>query len=686
MELFQLLGTIAIDNDNANKGIDETTSKASKSKSSMVSNFAKIGKAAIALGVIVTTALTKSAVTAFADYEQLVGGVETLFKDSSEKVLSYANDAYTSAGLSSNKYMETITSFSASLLQGLGGDTDKAAEIGNMAIIDMSDNANKMGSSIETIQNAYQGFAKQNYTMLDNLKLGYGGTQSEMVRLINDSGVLKEKISSMEGVSFDTMISAIHEVQNNMGITGTTALEASTTIQGSLSSIKSAWENLMVGIADGNMNLDQLFNNLWESVKTVAANMMPRIQESIKSIFTLASSIVPEIARYIMDGIPKIAKVGAELMGKLGEGFKNNLPSFITTALNGLLSLSSKLRENAPVLIDAGLDMILNLGKGLADSFPVMIATIPTIVSNIAGIINDNAPKLLSTAGKLIMTLGKGLISAIPTLVANIPKIIKSIIDVFIAFQWLSLGKSFITAIKNGFVGENPVVVNAAKKILNSIVNGIKQLPAKLFSIAKNGIGKLVNVLKDTGTLKTVATKISLAIVNSVKSLPSKMLDIGKNLVQGLWNGISNMKDWVIGKIQGFGENVLTGIKDFFGIHSPSKVLEDEVGKNLVLGLGNGITKFSGVATSAAIKLGNSVLSATKDTINASSINVADTIDTSTVAGSNAGDINYSNNNPSTSSLSVISVLQEILESIKSLEVDIKWNERELGRVINRYG
>ena len=314
MELFKLFGTIALDNTNANQGIDETTDKAEKAHPKISAAFAKIGDAAVKAGKVIATglaaggaaigALAKQSLDSYADYEQLVGGVETLFKDSGEAVMEYANNAYKTAGLSANEYMETVTSFSASLLQGLGGDTAKAADVANRAITDMSDNANKMGTSMDMIQNAYQGFAKQNYTMLDNLKLGYGGTQSEMARLINDSGVLGDAFvvtaETVNDVSFDKIIEAIGVIQDRMGITGTTAKEASETISGSLASTKSAWKNLLTGIADENQDIGGLLTNLIDSGTTALGNIVPRIVQILSGI----SAALPQVMAVISAELP----------------------------------------------------------------------------------------------------------------------------------------------------------------------------------------------------------------------------------------------------------------------------------------------------------------------------------------------------------------------------------------------
>lgn len=302
--IFRLFGEIAIKNDKANKAISNTSGMASKLQRGMQNAFTTVGKAAVACGKVVASglavgaaamgALTKAAIGEYANYEQLVGGVETLFKDSSDKVMAYANKAYKTAGLSANAYMETVTSFSASLLQGLGGDTAAAAEMSDMAITDMADNSNKMGTNIGMIQNAYQGFAKQNYTMLDNLKLGYGGTQAEMARLINDSGVMgktfKATAENVKDISFAKIIEAIHVVQTEMGITGTTAKEATETITGSFNTWKATWANLMTGLGDEE-NVEPLVDAFFEAGNTVLKNLakvLPKIGNNIKAAMSRA--------------------------------------------------------------------------------------------------------------------------------------------------------------------------------------------------------------------------------------------------------------------------------------------------------------------------------------------------------------------------------------------------------------
>ena len=474
MELFRLLGTIAVENDAAIKGINETTGEAEKAESKMSKAFNKVGtvaaKVAKAGAVAAATALattTTMAVKAYADYEQLVGGVETLFKDNSGKLIEYANNAYKTAGLSANEYMETVTSFSASLLQSLGGDTEAAADYADMAITDMSDNANKMGTSMEMIQNAYQGFAKQNYTMLDNLKLGYGGTQEEMARLLADA----EAISGIEYdiSSYADVVDAIHVIQTEMGITGTTAKEASQTISGSISAAKAAWQNFLVGMADGTQNMDVLVENLASSVVTVGKNLIPRITTTLKSIGTLLKKYVPKI---------------------VAEGVK-------------------KLKEKLPEFLQAGMEFTINLAKGLMEALPELIKKIPVIINQMSKYINSNSSKLLPSALELIKTLGLGLIKAIPTLIANIPKIIAAIVKAFTSYAWGTLGKGIIKEIGNGIKNAVSNIKAAANNAKDAMLQPIESARDKIKAVIDKIKSFFNTTLKFKG-LKMPTIKLTL--------------------------------------------------------------------------------------------------------------------------------------------------------------------------------
>ena len=349
MDVFDLVAKIRLDSSEYESGVGKAKGTFSTLASGVKTGLAtvtKISAAAVSAGVAGVAALTKMGVEGYAQYEQLVGGVETLFKASQNTVMKYAENAYKTAGMSANEYMETVTSFSASLIQSLDGDTAKAAEVGNMAITDMSDNANKMGTSIEMIQNAYNGFAKSNYTMLDNLKLGYGGTQEEMKRLIDDANKVKVANGEMADLSIDSfadVTEAIHIIQTEMGITGTTAREAATTIEGSLSMMKGAWQNLVVGMADENANMEVLINNFVDSAATAAQNLLPRIEQTLKGIGQLITKLSPVIAEalpvLVASVLPSLLSAGVDLTVAIVEGVVTALPALYEALKQGVKTI-----------------------------------------------------------------------------------------------------------------------------------------------------------------------------------------------------------------------------------------------------------------------------------------------------------------------------------------------------------
>lgn len=597
------------------KGDDSPFQKVLGKIGSAVNTAVKASAAAVGAASAGVAALGTACINAYADYEQLAGGVETLFKDSAETIHSYADNAYKTAGLSANEYMETVTSFSASLLQSLDGDTDKAAAAANLAITDMADNANKMGTAMESIQNAYQGFAKQNYTMLDNLKLGYGGTKEEMQRLLADA----EKLS---GVKYDLssyadIVEAIHVIQTEMGITGTTAKEASTTIQGSVASMKAAWANLMVGMADDTQNFDMLLSNFIESIGTVADNLLPRIgvviegmgklvaglapkiasalptltnellpnlvelgvqsisalvqgiQENGDSLAAGALSIVGTLAEGIAELLPMVADTAASLVVSLADGLTESLPDIIPIAIETISTLVENLTENANTIIDAGIQIILALGEGLIAALPQLIETVPQIVINIANVINDNAPKLVDTALYLITRLAVGLVQAIPTLVANIPKIIEAIVDAFMAFQWLNLGK----------------------QLIDGVANGVKKAGESMATAAKNTFSKFKS--------KLVGVEVA-----------SELKNIGKHIIDGIVGGIKNSLSKIAniaGKIK---DTLLSKLKGLFRIASPSKLMKEEVGAYIGEGIAVGIEESGQMAVDAAETVANGIIDA----------------------------------------------------------------------------
>lgn len=375
MNLFDLFARIVLDTGEYEKGLDEASRKTNSFADNLktgLTTAAKVGAAAIGVASTAVTALTKSAVENYSEYEQLVGGVETLFKQSADAVIGYAENAYKTAGMSANEYMETVTSFSASLLQSLDGDTEKAAKKADLAITDMADNANKMGTAMESIQNAYQGFAKQNYTMLDNLKLGYGGTKEEMQRLLDDANALNAAQGNYTNYSIESyadIVDAIHTVQTEMGITGTTALEASSTIQGSVSSMKAAWSNFVTGLGNDNADITELSTQLIESVVTVADNAIPVIETVLENIATAVTEYAPEMIEkfvsYAIDKLPDIVALGMRLVISLGKGIAENLPEIVRAALETVDVIVSTIIESLPELKNVGNRIVEGIWEGI---------------------------------------------------------------------------------------------------------------------------------------------------------------------------------------------------------------------------------------------------------------------------------------------------------------------------------
>lgn len=609
-------GKIIIDTTVDNSGAEKDIKSLSRKIGSMAKTSATAVAGMVAAATTAVATLTGLSVKQYAEYEQLTGGVETLFKNSSDKVMEYANNAYKAAGMSANEYMNTITGFAASLLQGLGGDTEKAAKIGNMAVEDMADNANKMGTSIELIQNAYQGFAKQNYTMLDNLKLGFGGTKEEMQRLLQEA-------SKISGIKYDIsnfsdIIEAIHVIQNEMGITGTTAKEAASTIEGSLSMTKSAWTNLLTGMADDNADFDKLVDNLVNSVGTLGENLLPRIEIAINGIGKLIDKLLPSIINKIpelissilpgmvqaginvtsslvngiVQSLPMLLEIGVQALTTLGKGIAKNLSTLIPTIVNLMVSMCDMIIENLPLIVDVAIDIILALVQGLVSALPTLIAEVPRIINSFANAIYNALPQILMAGVQIIGMLIKGLIESIPTLVANIPQIIMAIVNVFTLMNWASIGKNLITGIGNGIKSMVSNIGTVAKFTAESVINGIKGIFASGGSIGRNLISWVTNgISSSVGNLVQAAKNVAISAIQGLKNILSwdSAASIGKNLIQGLWNGISNMGGWIMDKIGGFASNIIGGIKDFFGIHSPSRVMRDLIGTNIVKGIGVGI-------------------------------------------------------------------------------------------------
>jgi hypothetical protein len=547
LELFKIFGRIAVNNEEAHRELANTTGKAKEASEKIGKFFGSVaktvGKASLAaIGAAATgiTALTKSAVENYAEYEQLVGGVETLFKDSSAKVLEYANNAYKTAGLSANDYMETVTSFSASLLQSLGGDTEKAAEIGNMAVIDMSDNANKMGSSMESIQNAYAGFAKQNYTMLDNLKLGYGGTKEEMQRLIDDANALNAAQGNMTKYSIDSyadIVSAIHDVQTEMGITGTTAQEAATTIQGSLASTKAAWDNWLTGTG----SVDALVGTVVNSAGLLAKAIGDILPSLTTGISQLVSQLAPEIPPLINQLLPSIIESITTMISSLGE----QLPSILATILPVITgsapqiinTLITALISSLPIIVSSAGQLILALAAGISQSLPTLIPTIVDVVLQIVMTLVENVNLLVDAAVDLISALAEGLIAALPILIAQAPTIISRLVQELIAAapQLLLSAAEIVVQIVSGIADNLFALGKSAGEIITTIVEGIGEMWGSLVGVGSQ-----------------VVAKIREGISNAWQGL--------KNWFKGLWDGLFGGLNVNVGVSGSGGKSAASGL------------------------------------------------------------------------------------------------------------------------------
>lgn len=549
-----------------------------------IDGIKKLGSAIVDLG--------KQAVNNFSNYEQIIGGVETLFGQSAGVVEEYANNAYKTAGLSANQYMETITGFSASLLQSLGGDTKEAAKIGDMAVTDMADNANKFGTSMESIQNAYQGFAKQNYTMLDNLKLGYGGTKEEMQRLLREA----EKIS---GIHYDIsnlndVYSAIHVIQQELGVTGTTAAEASQTIKGAASATKSAWQNLLTAVATGS-NFTPLINNLVSSFSNLLKNLAPVVRNVVTGLGALANSLLTTVVPQIINTVPPLI---AQNLPILMDAVQNVLSSLIAMLPSLVESISSLIPQIVgmllsllPQLITVGIQCITSLIKGITQAMPQLMAMLPQIIMNIINALLMEIPNLLTAGFELMLALAEGIVSAIPELVERLPELIESLIDFIITSltDFTEAGVDIVIALINGLIKALPTLIMAMPKLTLAILNALIKAFPKILASGGDIVEALIDGLFSMlGALGEASWDLGVKVVDTVKKMPKKLFDVGKDVVKGLWDGITGSLKWIKDKIKGWVGDVFGFIKKLFGINSPSKLFRDEIGVNLAEGIGVG--------------------------------------------------------------------------------------------------
>ena len=525
MNLMELFVKIGVD-DQASSKVGSITDKIGGG----LKTAANIGVKAITAASTAIVGLTGLAIKNYAEYEQLVGGVETLFGNSADRLMGYAEKAYMTAGMSANQYMSIATSFSASLLQSLGNDTKAAADYADMAMQDMADNANKMGTSIDTIQQTYQSLARGNFAMLDNLKLGYGGTKAEMERLIADAAKLDDSVKAND-MSFGNLVKAIHVVQNEMGITGTTMKEASETITGSLMMARAAWSNLVTGIADDNADFNQLIDNFVESAGIAAGNLIPRVEVALVGVGKLIDELFP----VIMNRIPSI--------------ITNTLPSILASAGNIVMALVNGIIANAPMVLETAVNIVITLANGIAQALPNLVPAIANLILYLVEVITkpETLSALFDAALAIVIALAEGLIKSIPTLLQAAVKLVAGVVR--------GIGSALGSIVKAG----NNLVTRFADGINNKI-----------------------------STAVTKAKKLASRVVSAVKSGIGNVVSVGANLVEGLWRGVSNKIGWVTQKMASFGKQVIKSLKNFFGIKSPSRLMRDEIGRFLAEGVAVG--------------------------------------------------------------------------------------------------
>lgn len=622
-----------------------------KKSSGILTGLGTVAKGAATAAVAGFTALTGAvtaiggaALSAYADYEQLVGGVDTLFGSASQTLQGYAAEAYKTCGMSANQYMTQATSFAASLVSSCSGDVAKAADYANMAMGDMSDNVNKMGSDMTDVQNAYQGFAKQNYTMLDNLKLGYGGTQAEMKRLIADANKLRQEQGKNADLTIDSyadVVEAIHTVQENMGITGTTAKEAATTISGSIGMAKAAWENFITGLGRDDVDFSQLTQQLLESIGAVATNVAPRVAQIGQGIITafpvvlsgLGAVLAPivsealstawniavnalagigihlpsvdssqmlsginaamDAAKLLLTDPAAFLEKGNQLVQSVGSGIRAGVPKIVSEGLNVLTSLSQAFLTGFPQIVSMGGQLVLSLVQGLMDSLPSLIEQGPQIVSNIANGISAAAGVLLDTGLQIIVAIGTGLVNAVPTLLANIPQILQAVWDAFVAYQWVTLGSTLVTSIGEGISALGSQIPTKLKGFFDQAVNHAGEFVSNMAAKGlQAGSDFLLNIAATLSQMPgRVAGWFSEIIFNAaslVSSLGAKASAAGQGFLSGIQGGFNAAVSFVA-SIPG---RVIGAIGDLGGLLVNS-------GRSLINGFVSGIQSAIGGALSA---------------------------------------------------------------------------------------
>lgn len=584
---------------------------------------AKAGVAAVAAVGTATVAIGKTALDAYSNYEQLVGGIDTLFKASSGKMQQYAANAYQTAGVSANRYMEISTSFAAALISSLGGNTEAAADMANTAITDMSDNANKMGTSLETVQEAYMSLSRGNYEMLDSLKLGYGGTKSELERLLSDA----EKFSAAQGKvrdfsvdSYSDIVEAIHIVQDEMGITGTTAEEAATTIEGSVNMAKAAWDNWLAGLGNEDADMEGLTDQLVQSVVTAGENIIPRVGQIMTTIGQTVADYAPGVGLYLRNALINVlpeavqgpmrdAFAGVDkVVGKLTGVFNDNLKPAADAADSVFSAISSGVKTFGDAVNDLVLPAIDQLSPAFNDFFGA-IQTAQPLLEFIANIIGVGLAAAISTAIKLFAAITEVVafvITGFAQLYEDISGFVTGVVQFFTVdlpnainalVQWFAQLPGNIAAFLSTVIA-NVVAwvanmasnaVSAGSRFVSGIAGFMSALPGNIASWLSGVISTVVGwVSQFASNATSAATQFASNLINGLASIPGQVTSIGSNIIQGLVNGVTGAAGKLIDAVKGAVGDAIEGAKNLLGIHSPSRVFR-KIGQYTMQGAALGV-------------------------------------------------------------------------------------------------
>lgn len=613
MNVFDLQATLSLDTSGYDKGLDDAADSAKKAGSNigsifggtLASNLATQGINAImsgtqaAIGSI--TSLTQNAVDSYAQYEQLVGGVDKLYGDASERLQEYAENAYKTSGMSANQYMETATSFSAALINSLEGDVMEAADMTDVAMRAISDNVNTFGSSMESVTNAFQGFAKGNYTMLDNLKLGYGGTKSEMERLIADANEYRESIGETADLSIDSfadIVQAVQSVQEAQNIAGTTNKEAMSTIEGSAMAVKGAWQNVITAIGRGeglDEALDGLLNSLFggESGGGLIENMLPKFATALEGIGTLIERIAPIVSEKLPELIETLVPIFVGAISSLLISIANTLPSLISIVFDGILKMINLLLPELPGIFESLIQTIIGVFQSLADFLPDLIPTLVEVILGMVQIFIDNADLLIDAAINLIMALADGIMASLPILLEKAPELISSFIAVlFSAFYKLEMaGVELLMSVINGIIDCIPALLEAVGTLIPLIIIALVDEFPMLIQVGFDALEAIIGGFVDA--IPSLLANLIAGVVLLIKAIGTTFIEydwisLGKNIIQGIIDGIGSMGGAIAQAASNMASTVMDTLKSAFGIHSPSTVMRDQVGKMLALGLGEG--------------------------------------------------------------------------------------------------